>query len=310
MTSPENLPDVPLINECSYVAAFLTMACPYRCSYCINQFGGARRREGILRKQQWLAALNRLTNLNRQDSQIPITLQGGEPTIHPDFYDLVNELDPRIRLDLLTNLSFDVEEMIDRVDPERLKRDAPYASIRVSYHPSQVELDELLKKTLRLQRAGFHIGVWGVLHPEQEQIIRQAQQKAIDLGIDFRTKPFLGYYRNQLYGQYRYARACSMEKRETVSCRTSELIIGPNGNVYRCHHDLYDNRPAIGNLLDRDFQMNYEFRSCDDYGHCNPCDIKVKTNRLQQFGHTAVTIESTDESKATSNPQNKLLSTK
>jgi len=31
-------------------------------------------------------------------------------------------------------------------------------------------------------------------------------------------------------------------------------------------------------------------RPCDALGLCNPCDINVKTNRFQQFGHTSVDI--------------------
>jgi len=76
-----------------------------------------------------------------------------------------------------------------------------------------------------------------------------------------------------------------------VLCRTTELIIGPNGNIYRCHSDLYANRKPIGNLLDSDFEIEDKFRECDFYGHCNPCDIKIKTNRFQQFGHTSVKIK-------------------
>jgi len=33
-----------------------------------------------------------------------------------------------------------------------------------------------------------------------------------------------------------------------------------------------------------------EYRDCKFYGDCNPCDIKVKTNRFQQSGHTSVDI--------------------
>ena len=33
-----------------------------------------------------------------------------------------------------------------------------------------------------------------------------------------------------------------------------------------------------------------EYRDCYVYGDCNPCDVKVKTNRFQQFGHTSVDI--------------------
>lgn len=284
------LPPVALTDDCNYVAAFLTMACPYRCSYCINEFEGRRRVARPLNAEAWIAGLSRLANLDRDSGPIPVTLQGGEPSCHPGFYDIINGVPERIALDVLTNLSFDVGEMIARVDPRRLRRDAPYASIRVSYHPSEADIDELLAKTHRLLEAGFSVGVYGVLHPDTADHIHVVQERARAEGIDFRTKEFLGFAHGKLYGQYRYEDACSCNVTRPVHCRTTELIIGPNGNIYRCHHDIYENYPPIGHLLDADFRMEKVFRPCDCFGHCNPCDVKVKTNRLQQFGHTSVEI--------------------
>jgi len=285
------LPAIPITDDCNYIAAFVTMACNYRCGYCINSFASAgRNNAGLMKGEQWLAALSRLSNLDRLQGTVPVTLQGGEPSLHPDFYEIINSLPNRIRIDILTNLSFDVEEMIRRVNPQRLRREAPYASIRVSYHPGQVELKELLTKTRRLLAANFHVGIWAVLHPQHEEHILQVQRQARQEGIDFRTKEFLGFYQGKLYGRYRYPQACLRQSRRQVLCRTTELIIGPAGDVYRCHHDLYEKYQPIGRILDPDFRMTGEYRRCDCFGHCNPCDIKVKTDRLQQFGHTSVKI--------------------
>jgi len=61
--------------------------------------------------------------------------------------------------------------------------------------------------------------------------------------------------------------------------------------VYRCHHDLYKGFPHIGNLLEPEFDIEDIFRDCDQYGDCNPCDLKIKTNRFQKFGHCSVDIK-------------------
>ncbi|MBN1764076.1 MAG: radical SAM protein [Sedimentisphaerales bacterium] len=291
MNTHSVLPEVPVLDECNYIAVFLTMACPYRCSYCINEYESPREHFRMISTAKWVRALSRLTNLKREQGEVPITLSGGEPSMHPGFYDIINELPERIRIDILTNLSFDVDEMIARVNPDRLRREAPYASIRVSYHPDQMNLDDLLAKTHRLMAANFSVGIWGVLHPDQEGIVLEAQKRAHKEGIDFRTKEFLGLAYGRLYGQFKFPDACTMEKKEKVLCRTSELIMGPNGSVYRCHHDLYENCEPVGYILDPDFRMTGEYLPCECYGHCNPCDLKVKTNRLQQFGYTAVSIK-------------------
>jgi hypothetical protein len=65
--------------------------------------------------------------------------------------------------------------------------------------------------------------------------------------------------------------------------------------VHRCHSDLYEGRQAIGHILDPGFEIDNKFRPCSVFGHCNPCDIKVKTNRFQIFGHTSVEVLFQDE---------------
>jgi len=122
-----------------------------------------------------------------------------------------------------------------------------------------------------------------------------AQERGRGEGIDFRTKEFLGWYEGKLYGRYKYPEACGGEVKRSVRCRTTELLIGPDGGIYRCHHDLYVQGVPVGHLLDADFQMTGEYRACDCYGQCNPCDVKVKTNRLQQEGHTSVMISFGEE---------------
>ncbi len=286
--------DIEIPEHYNYIAAFLTLSCNLTCSYCINRFGvlGAGRRH--LTGEEWVRALNRI----RSRPDLPITLQGGEPTLHKDFYYIVNNIREDLNIDLLTNLQFDVHEFMERISPDRIKRDAPYASIRVSFHPEVMELEPLAEKVLVLQNAGYSIGIWGVMHPSQEKEILEAQAYCKGLGIDFRLKEFLGEYQGKMYGTYRYPGACDKEFEKTVQCRTTELIMGPDGSVYRCHSDLYEGRTPVGNITDPAYRIEDIFRPCEVFGHCNPCDIKVKTNRFQVFGHTSVEIIGAEERKA------------
>jgi len=274
----------------NYIAAFFTLACNLSCSYCINKFG----KDGFVKKrlsgEDWVRGINRI--ISRDD--LPITFQGGEPSLHKDFIYIINHIKPSLNIDILTNLQFDVDEFMKQVDPNRIKRDSPYASIRVSFHPETMVLDPLVEKVLKLQNAGYSIGIWGVLHPSQEAIVREAQKKCEALGIDFRFKEFLGEHDGKMYGTYKYEGACDKEFEKSVLCKTTELIMGSDGSVYRCHSDLYEGRTPVGNIIDPAFDIEDIYRPCHVYGHCNPCDIKVKTNRLQEFGHTSVDIKDID----------------
>jgi hypothetical protein len=278
----------------NYVAFFLTFACNLKCNYCINLHSINTRLEQTSRPcmsaDDWITAANRL----KLRTDLPLTLQGGESTLHPGFYRLVNEVKPEIKMDLMTNLMFNVDEFIRNVPVERFTREAPYAAIRVSYHPGQNNIDTLIKKTFLLQEAGFRVGLYGIEHPDTvfRQHIAEVKERCLGLGLDFRTKEFLGTYENALHGSFKYEGCVAGGALKRCECRTSEIIVDPSGLVYKCHSDLYRGRNPTAHILDADFNEDSldVFRACEFYGDCNPCDVKVKTNRLQIFGHTSVEI--------------------
>jgi len=266
----------------------LTLACNLRCDYCINFYGGIRRyKKQTIPGREWVLGLNRLSC----PEDLPITLQGGEPSLHPDFVWIIKHIKKSLNIDILTNLSFDIDEFIDNIDPVRLSRGAPYPNIRVSYHPAYMDLSVIIKKVLKMQRAGFSIGIFSILHPRIKIKILEAKKKCRNSGIDFRTKEFLGVFDGKVSGNYYYPQAVYSLKKKRCLCRTSELILDPLGNVFKCHRDLYHGCNPIGNLMDHSFKIRDAFRRCSNFGDCNPCDIKTKTNRFQIPGHHAVEIK-------------------
>lgn len=281
---------IVLPETVNYIAVFLTLECNLNCSYCINRFGTFTPEQRQLSGNEWVTALNRI--IPRVD--LPITLQGGEPTLHPDFSFIINKLRTDAPVDLLTNLEFDVEKFMDEVKPGRMKRNAPYASIRISYHPESMRLVDFTEKVMALQNAGYSVGVWGVLHPSYEPQVCLAAEYCNERGIDFRIKEFLGEHEGRFFGTLSYPGSCGEQEGREVICRSTELIIGPDGGVFRCHSDLYGGKTPIGNVLDPDFVFESKFRSCTSYGFCNPCDVKAKTDRFQVSGHTAVEIRGID----------------
>jgi MoaA/NifB/PqqE/SkfB family radical SAM enzyme len=260
-----------------------------KCDYCINFYDGIREyKRQVISGKKWVLGLNRL--LCPED--LPVTLQGGEPSLHPDFLWIIKNIRKDLHIDILTNLSFDIDEFINNIEPARLNRGAPYPNIRVTYHPERMDLDVIIKKVLKMQCAGFSIGIFAILHPRIKKKVLEAQEKCLNLGIDFRTKEFLGVLNGKVRGIYFYPQAVYNVKKKKCLCRTSELILDPDGDVFRCHRDLYRGCNSIGNLLDDSFKIRDIFRSCCNFGDCNPCDIKIKTNRFQISGHHAIEIKS------------------
>jgi hypothetical protein len=281
------LKDIEIPGEFNYIAVFLTFSCTLRCSYCINHHGGDLVKKRWMSGEDWVRAINRIRP--RQD--LPVTLQGGEPTLHKHFYQIIRGINPQHPIDLLTNLELDIDEFMRQVPPQRIKRDSPYASIRVSYHKDQQDPDTLLKQVKNLQDHGYSVGIWGLNHPGFIDHTRQIRRQALDMGLDFRLKEFLGPYKGVNYGTMRYPDAVNARRLSSCECKTTELLIDPEGSVFRCHSDLYADRSPIGHLLDaHPPRLLGQWVPCTMFGKCNSCDIKIKNNRFQEFGHSSVEI--------------------
>lgn len=280
--------DIVVPERYNYAGTFLTFSCNLKCDFCINNFGSSPRdlKKKHLTGKEWIRGLNRI--VSRPD--LPLTLQGGEPTLHKDFAEIVNGIRQDLNVDVLTNLR-DEKIFLENISSDRLRRKSPYASIRVSFYPGQMDIMELKRKVLTMLEKNFSIGIWGIMHPLQKSDIKNAQRLCRRDGIDFRTKEFLGEYKGKMCGRYRYPEAVARKTRRKVMCRTTELLIGPGGSIYRCAADAYEDRQPIGHILDPNFRIEDKFRPCDWFGHCNPCDIKLKTNRFQKFGHCSVEIK-------------------
>lgn len=288
-----------------YMSAFLTFKCPLECSYCLNTLDEKfTRKSKELSGYQWIKGLNRIVSR----PELPITLTGGEPFAHPDFIEIVKNIKPELNIDLLTTLGKNkkkLEEFIREISPERIKRDSNYPSIRLSYHPEKMfEGEELVDKTKRLKDLGFSIGIYGIKYPSPEQLQANTkmQFRCLNKGVNYREKDFIGQYKGKddlerpfqiTHGNFSIFPDCSFQQEtKSCSCKTSELLIGPNGDVYRCHRDLYAQENPTGNILDSEFEIKDIFRTCKEYGHCHPCDTKVTTNYKQEvIGHTSVEIK-------------------
>lgn len=266
-----------MIQKLNYIGVFLTFRCNLGCDYCLNKQGDFAPRKEI-GADKWFEILK--DSPTRKD--LPISLQGGEPTMYEGFYDLVNSLFMVGKpMDILTNGYFNPKEFISLTLPEMFKRPAPYASIRFSFHKNTDE-ERLLDTVFMLQEAGYSVGIWGLNHPSMLARNSRMANRCLRLKIDYREKEYL----DDKHGTYKYPDAVMGKKGITVECKPSELLFAPDGKLFPCHHYLYAGKnPSpfgpglpIGNVI------------CPEYGLCNPCDVKLKTNRLQQGGHCSVEI--------------------
>lgn len=263
------LPQLQFPESLNYIGLFLTLECNLNCSYCINDPEQAGRRgiifpfqDKAMRKtllpEQWARALNRIPF--RED--LPITLQGGEPMLYLEGNGLGKLLSVTPHYyDLLTNFALKPGAFVRSLNGQQRKfqRDAPYPSIRVSYHAEEMNrvwcgagFAELVARCEALRDYGFRVspvkaesdvGIYMVAHPRNQVT---PEMKAIYAGtVPFEDKEFLGVDEGRLYGHYLYPFSTDLIARGihpvtlSCECRTTELLLDPLGFVWGCHFYLY-----------------------------------------------------------------------
>ena len=105
----------------NYIAVFLSLACNLKCSYCINRFEEFAYEKGHLTGEEWIRGLNRI--VSRAD--LPVTLGGGEPSLHPDFTGIVNGIRRRSRSRLTSERMLSVLVGWRRSAPASARRGLP-----------------------------------------------------------------------------------------------------------------------------------------------------------------------------------------
>lgn len=276
----------------NYIGIFLTYKCSLGCDYCINRFN-SNPKATELTGEEWSLGLARLQC--RPD--LPLSIQGGEPTEHKDFYHIVDRMRNLNKpMDLLTNGMFNYNEFTTKVSRFAFDRVAPYAPIRVSVH-TKTDIS-LTTKMFLLQSRGYKVGLWGIKHPDPytQRHNEAFKDVCMWLGLEYREKEFLGIFNGALYGTYKYPYAMNNKPHEAL-CKPSEMLIAPDGYIYSCHYKLYNAVEPVGHILDKKVELPDEHMKCNTCGLCNPCDIKLKTNRFQEYGHCSVDIKEDSCSK-------------
>ena len=289
----------PLIipPEYDYIGIYLTEKCHLNCDYCITRHHDAPFGEdtgfGTLTPSQWIRVFNRM----EMPEDVPITLQGGEPFLYKGIWEVLEGC--RHKIDIMTALPpfLKREDFLNLKTLQWNKRGAPYPTIRVSYHQGQHNYVELVDRIAELNDL-LSIGLYYLKHPANDEAdIQKLTEYAEKQGVELRSKEFLGYWNGKQYGTFLYEGAADgIKKDETVYCKNTVVPVAPDGTIFRCHSDLYFGRKelALGSVLDENFSFPGTHQECNNYGLCNECDVKVKTNHYQVFGYTSVDIKRGD----------------
>jgi len=260
----------------------ILFSCNYKCSYCA--FSEGRQHPSGESPYLGTQELVKIWNeIYKKYGKCHIHISGGEPSIYPDFFELIAELSTMHALEFDTNLSFDPSILIKNVKREKVK-------INSSFHPGFVDFNTFFSKLLRLRDSGFEIGMAYVGYPPFLQRLKGYSELCTKNNVELTIQAFRGTFNGKEYplsytdsekrliniscegatdgaATKRILKYHTEErmKKERRLCRMGQMgaKIYPNGDVFRCcYHPVNYNR--VGNIFDDpDFKLFDKPRYCD-----------------------------------------------
>jgi len=258
--------------------------CNYNCSYCNTpkpwhppgSWDRQRDKVVYLEADRWLKIWD---DIYKRYGSCEIHITGGEPFTYPSFLELITGLSKIHTLEIITNLSLNVNDIIDSVTPERVR-------IGTTFHPEFADLNEFLCKHIILRKHGFETWANYVAYPPQMSEMANYKKEFDKLKISFNMQPFMGKFEGREYpggytvSELSYLRGCydnddiinkktiewktgtEYKTTEGKSCRMGQMYakVYPIGDAYRC---CANGSQKLGNLIDGSFELLNEALPCE-----------------------------------------------
>lgn len=260
--------------------------CNFRCIYCDTYLNTNALEYQPFEKIK--RVFNKLVEqLQKQNDKIHLTITGGEPSIYPNFFDIVKYFVEKIdSLTICTNLSFDVKKFYDicKDFKERI-------NIHPTFHPSCMEIEKFMNNITVvkpfLQRSLVNVVCDKYNMKEINSIVQQLNDKGVKVNLlpfKYTTEKIketenikeeelsrleilndaeeltkiekMKQEQNLDLSEYESGKKSPFGKK----CLTGYkfLQIFPNGNIRRCSMD----NTYLGNIFDEDYQLYTRIQSC------------------------------------------------
>jgi MoaA/NifB/PqqE/SkfB family radical SAM enzyme len=271
--------DIPPHRVC--ITWLINNKCNYRCSYCQNDFKEPAGFK-VLSPQEWFNVWEAIYD---KYGTVAVQVTGGEPAAYPRIFETLNKISKMHHIEMQTNLSWEPQELIENVQPQRISR------IGASFHREFVNFEKFLEKMLKLKSAGYKVEITFVAYPPFLEEGKNYLKMSTQVGVPFSVLSFQGEYRGRRYpesydkGEIKllkdlnlsvgdYAKAMAdwdiehkvvvdkIEESQDISriCRMGQMYawVLPNGNALRCCKSPV----SLGNIIDGTFALLEDARPC------------------------------------------------
>jgi len=255
-----------------------TYDCNYRCFYCFAAGGDIHTR--LERERERRPPVERLIEIFAGiPSQWRVHLSGGEPLVYSEIIPLLIGVLQQRKVDMLTNLSIRIDELIESVPRSNFIITATWHPI-----PAHGDIEGFISRLQRLLRGGFNVSkrVPYVLHPRQLAQVGEFKERLEEVGFTLAGKVFRGTWQGRRYpdehspeegrivDEYlydpidRFPRPVATKgERCLAGCRT--IVVRSDGSIHRCP----DDRRVMGDFYAGEFPVYSEAMPCDVGGcHC------------------------------------------
>jgi len=231
------------------IRIYLTFNCNLNCPYCVNKFHGSIHPFNIISGNEWIKIINR----EKRD----VILTGGEPTLHRDFIDIINGINPNLHIKVYTNLKWSDKFLSEYIT--KVKRPVKFYA---SYHISSGNPKKFLYVLNKLKKAGKFRGFVHTVcsdNKKAKELKRFFAGQDVKLAVDD--------------NQYDMFEGCSKKFKKKVNCANKIFLIAPNGVRFRCLSYMLRNKQPLENLKSERLSDALFSDECTDYGYCAPCDM-------------------------------------
>lgn len=159
----------------------LCSSCNYRCPYC-GIWERKPEEDLFLSAQEWQQLWHRLY---LKYGSMHLFVSGGEPSTYPEFFELVRLLTKEHTLEICTNLSWDVDELVPEIPAGILK-------IASTFHPTFAKFEEFFEKAIKIKEYLPNYQIYYVAHPGQISQMPQRSQLFKEQGINLIPLPLRG----------------------------------------------------------------------------------------------------------------------
>jgi len=261
--------------------------CNFKCSYCDSP-----TKTNALEFQPLEKIIDVFDNfikiVKEENNRVEITLSGGEPSIYPNFFDIIKYLTTVCDLvSICTNLSFDSKKFFNM-----FKNVADKISINPTFHPGCMKIEDFIYNLKNIKPFIFNKNNVNLVADqynikEVDNIVKEINNIGIKVNI-LTFKYFTDKIKkNENLEQRKYDNLEVLnskkeidkikESKEKQGLSLSEYEAGvkssfgkrclagykyiqifPNGNIKRCTID----KTYLGNIFDKDFHLYNEPHKC------------------------------------------------